>query len=823
MWVWWVVVGVLSGAGVGWAQEPPAPVATTSTTIAAAAPEEPKAPDAIAVPDIPARAEEATSLLRTVQIGAAPPPEVTEIERRAPLLHQHVRGRLADTVRTLDAGPSLATLDTMLEPWLALRNRADEWIEVVTSRAKDLEAELRKLEGARATWLVTQQAAQTGDVPPPVMQRVSATLDEIAAVRDRVAASRDRALVLLDRITQERGRCDEALARIGQARKAVVGRLFVRDRRPVWEESLVTTSWAAVGERVAQVLGVEVGMVGEHVDEHGLRLIGQLVALIGLFLALSRMRTTARRWIALDDSLAPTLRPLEFPFACALFVVLLLYDTVVPIEQRLLRELLGIVALVPVARLLIALVDPWLGRGIVALGGFFVFDRVRGLLFPVPSLEQVLFLLEMTAVLLALAWLRRGMHRAASTAVHTRRVQVAAQLAGILQIVVAAAVIAGALGFMRFARVLEIAVLGSSYVAAVLVVAVRVTEALVGYALRVRPLRLLRIVQEHRLTIERRVHRLLRLIALAAWTISVLAALAVWDTVVDAGSAVLGARFTRGELSLSLGDVLAFAVTVWIAFAVSAVIRFILQEDVFTRLRLARGLPAALSSLVHYFILLVGFFLGLAALGLDLNRVTLLAGAFGVGIGFGLQNIVNNFVSGLILLIERPIQVGETVQIGDLLGEVHRIGIRSSTVRTWEGAEVIVPNGNLISDRVTNWTLSDRMRRIELPVGVEYGTDPGRVVEILLDVARGQEGVLPDPSPQALFLGFGDSALNFELRAWTARTDGRFEDWIVTRSDLALAVYRGLEAAGIAIPFPQREVIVHMAPEGGLPRPSSRG
>src|SRR5262249_22674858 len=156
----------------------------------------------------------------------------------------------------------------------------------------------------------------------------------------------------------------------------------------------------------------------------------------------------------------------------------------------------------------------------------------------------------------------------------------------------------------------------------------------------------------------------------------------------------------------------AFAVTVWVAFTISSIIRFILQEDVFTRLRLARGLPAALSSLVHYFILLIGFLLRLAALGLDLHRVTILARALGVGLGLGLQNIVNNVVSGLILLVERPIQVGETVEIGDLLGEVHRIGIRSSTVRTWEGAEVIVPNGNLIADKVTNWTLSDRTRRI---------------------------------------------------------------------------------------------------------------
>src|SRR4029453_9153604 len=230
----------------------------------------------------------------------------------------------------------------------------------------------------------------------------------------------------------------------------------------------------------------------------------------------------------------------------------------------------------------------------------------------------------------------------------------------------------------------------------------------------------------------------------------------------------------------------------------------ILAADVFPRVTLRRGIAAALSSLVHYTVLLVGFLLGLGALGIDLTRITIIAGALGVGVGFGLQNVVNNFVSGLVLLFERPIQVGDSVQLGTLVGEVRRIGIRSSTVRTWEGAEVIVPNASLVSDQVTNWTLSDRMRRIDLDVGVAYGADPHRVVEILAEVARATPGILPEPEPILLFLGFGDSALNFQVRAWTAR----FEEWVRTRSELGLAVHAALKEAGIQIPFPQRDVRV---------------
>jgi small-conductance mechanosensitive channel len=217
---------------------------------------------------------------------------------------------------------------------------------------------------------------------------------------------------------------------------------------------------------------------------------------------------------------------------------------------------------------------------------------------------------------------------------------------------------------------------------------------------------------------------------------------------------------------------------------------------------MGRGLPYAISSLLHYLILLLGFLAAIGAMGVDLNRVTLLTGAFGVGVGFGLQTIVNNFVSGIILLLERPIQVGDAIQMTDLDGEVRRIGIRSTTVHTWRGAEVIVPNATLISGNLTNWTLSDRTRRFELPVGVAYGADPQRVIDLLREAAAAVPGVLGKPAPVVLFQGFGDSALNFEVRAWTAR----FEEWAAVHSQVAVAVNAALKAAGIEIPFPQRDV-----------------
>jgi small-conductance mechanosensitive channel len=207
---------------------------------------------------------------------------------------------------------------------------------------------------------------------------------------------------------------------------------------------------------------------------------------------------------------------------------------------------------------------------------------------------------------------------------------------------------------------------------------------------------------------------------------------------------------------------------------------------------------------VHYSLVVTGFLLGLAALGIDLTKITIVAGALGVGIGFGLQGLVNNFVSGMVILYERRINVGDAVQVGDVAGQVQQMGLRACTVRTWEGAEVIVPNATLTTDKVVNWTLSDRRRRIDLKIGVAYGTAPERLADVLLAVARKHSHVLADPAPVVLFQGFGDSALLFELRVWT----NRFDEWVQIRSELTTGAYAALRGAAIEIPFPQRDVHV---------------
>ena len=178
-------------------------------------------------------------------------------------------------------------------------------------------------------------------------------------------------------------------------------------------------------------------------------------------------------------------------------------------------------------------------------------------------------------------------------------------------------------------------------------------------------------------------------------------------------------------------------------------------------------------------------------------------GALSVGIGFGLQDVVNNFISGVILVYEKPIQEGDTVEVDNLLGKVTNLGIRASRVMTYDGAEVVVPNSNLTSNQLINWTLSDNRKRMAVSVGTAYGTDPNQVLEIIKNVANKHPNVLSYPEPLPLFEGFGDSSLDFRILFWV-----HFEEGFITKSDIAISIYNAFAENEIEIPFPQIDLHV---------------
>lgn len=222
------------------------------------------------------------------------------------------------------------------------------------------------------------------------------------------------------------------------------------------------------------------------------------------------------------------------------------------------------------------------------------------------------------------------------------------------------------------------------------------------------------------------------------------------------------------------------------------------------------GAGHAVVTIGTYLFWLAGILILLRVAGLDLSPLTVVAGAFSLGVGFGLQNIIQNFVAGIIILMERPIKTGDRIQAGDVVGEVVSISFRSTVIVTNDNIDVIVPNADFITGKVTNWTQVNRKVRFSVPVGVSYAADPDLVSSILLDIAQEAEGILADPRPDVLFEAFGDSALQFRLRYWT---ETYTDQPAVLQSHLNREILLRLRAAGIDIPFPQR--VVHLESSRG--------
>jgi small-conductance mechanosensitive channel len=323
-----------------------------------------------------------------------------------------------------------------------------------------------------------------------------------------------------------------------------------------------------------------------------------------------------------------------------------------------------------------------------------------------------------------------------------------------------------------------------------------IVSGLLLIAVRSRPLDLLKMVRENQPLFLRRLNRLVRILAICAWIAGVLTSLSALSAVSGLVLKMLSAKLNYGALHLSLGQVLEFVFTIWLSFQISRFLRFLLEEDIYDHFALPSGIPYAISKLLHYVVLLVGFYIALSTLNKnDLSTLNVLAGAFGVGLAFGTQNIVNNFVSGLILLFERPVKVGDVIQLDDTVGVVAHIGIRASIIRTMDSSEIIVPNGMLISNKVTNWTLSNRQRGIEIQVALAATADPKLVMELLVRVASENSMINKIPAPQAFLAKFSGDAFNYELHAWTTNADR----WIQIRSDLSVALNTALVKEGIVI------------------------
>lgn len=227
------------------------------------------------------------------------------------------------------------------------------------------------------------------------------------------------------------------------------------------------------------------------------------------------------------------------------------------------------------------------------------------------------------------------------------------------------------------------------------------------------------------------------------------------------------------------------------------------MKKIFPRYDLDVGVSQSMATIVRYVLIIIGLIIIFQTTGIDLSALGLLFGALGVGIGFGLQNITNNFISGLIILFERPIKVGDRIEVADLAGNIIDISARATTIVTNDNIVVIVPNSDFINTRVINWSHNNKQVRLNFPVGVSYNEDPEKIKKLLTEVANANTGVLSSPKPYILFEGFGDSSLNFIVMVWTSEYTDRPK---ILKSELYYEIFAKFKEHNVEIPFPQQDI-----------------
>ncbi len=780
------------------------PPVSNDQTVANTTPQQQASPTPIPISEIITQAESSSASLKELASDVSVNPTAEIVERELPALTGEINARFEETARVNEGRPSLEKLRSFETEWVTLTKSLPKWKGDLTDRARKLEEDLKQLQTLDEKWRKTLEEIRNAETPPEVPLKVEEILLAVAGTRKLIEEQQARIVALQSQVAEQQKRVDDAVGSIKQTRESLVGRLFVQDSPPIWNADFWTRAQQNISRDATDTFSTQTKSLSEFAGRNTGLIVIHFMVFAAFAGALIFLRRRADPWVEKEPELKTAAIIFYLPLSTALILAIFFSSSIYPQTPQFLQAIFGAIVLVPTVIILRRLVERPVYPLLYSLVVFYFVDQLRMIAEPLPVVSRLLFLAEMLGGFIFFLWLVLGRlsKDEAEEIVHGRIFRTIKIAAFIALPIFAISFLANAFGYLSLARLLGNAVLRSAYVAVIFYAAVRILDGLIIFALRFRPLSLLGMVQQHRLLIQERARKFLRGIAFLLWFVFTLEFLALREPLFGYLKALISGELNLGSLSISLGDVLAFVVTVWAAFLISRFIRFVFEEDIYTRVHLPRGIPYAISTVLHYVLLLLGFFFALAIIGFDLTKFTILAGAFGVGIGFGLQNIVNNFVSGLILLFERPVNVGDTVEVGEDSGDLLRIGLRASVLRTYQGSEVILPNGELISGRVVNWTLSDQQRRIEINVGVAYGTDPRRVIELLTNVAEQNKDVMKTPSPQTLFLGFGDSSLDFQLRAWT----DQFDNWIVIKNDLALGMHDALREAEIEIPFPQRDL-----------------
>ena len=752
--------------------------------------------------EIAAQAESVAATLREIEAGLQADQVSASLRVELPELSRQISAQLEENSKVLAGHPSLDALRALESDWTTIAASIQAWKSQGATQAGLLDTQMAQLGDMHHTWEDNLKSAKGTAVPVEFRDRIEATLTQIDLTRSRVENRRSEVLRVQNRISEVDSRAARGLEAVTTARQATVKGLMSLDSPPLWSPLVRRQLGPELLANWRDSVRGQLSTLSDYA-QHGIAKGLLHLCLFGFLVA--ALRWVARRvrpWALNDARLEVATRVFHTSISASLVISVFFSPWLYPQAPRMLLAILGAAALLPTVVVLRGLIQAELTSVLCLLTFFYFVDQVRVVAISIPVLARLIFCLEMLTGALFFWWILYTRRKALGW-----RWDATANATRLILALFLWALLANVFGHVNLANLVGNTVLRSAYLAVVLLGVTKIIEGLLFFALRTMPVQSLGVVRNHRRWLRRNLRRLTRFAVFAAWASATLDMLGLLSPLLAGSGEILEAQIGLGALHTSPRNVLACVLTIWGSFYLSRILRVVLDEDVYPRLELGRGLPYAVSTLLHYTILVVGLGIALAALGLETTKFAVVAGALGVGVGFGLQNIVNNFISGLILLFERPVKVGDIIQFGTYSGRLSQIGLRASILQVGDGSDVIIPNSQLISERVINWTMGDQLRRLDVTVSVAQDSEPERVIEILLKVAHSHTEILPDPQPEGLLTNFGESSLNFSLLAWTVSPV-----WLSVRSQILIQLKAELAQAGIVLSVPQCEVHLESPP-----------
>jgi potassium efflux system protein len=769
-------------------------------------------PAFINVTEITGQADGATSRINQLKARLESQTKASSIEKQLPAtLDSLKKMHSADTQEPL-AKYDLRILTSMSQKWELLNKKLSEWNNSLFGQSQSVEQIGKTLADMETLWKATGENALREKAPKAILHRVSALQEEIKSAESIAGKSLNQLLLAQNSISETQTWIRELLGNIKSVENARRGQLFVRDSPPLWESLFAARDSVAIVNQFrsswSELIQENVAFVKLNIDRVYLHIA--ILILITVLMGYLDLKNRKQQLFDEDDAaLKDSAYFISRPYSAALMVTLFLSVWIYPERNSAVGEVILLLLLIPVLRMSPGILQPELTRPVMALGALYILDVLQTNAMGFVRAQRLSLLLASLAGLSILIWLIMK-----SRTFDKRNLRFLPALFWrslyLVLIFMFISLLANVYGITNLADLLCWGVIESVYLFVIIYLFTMITTGIVTVLIRRRRVKAMQFIKTYAQNVERWAKMVINFTAMIIWIRISLKIFGILDPIKSWYQEVIAIQWKIGSMVISVNAVVDMILILLGTFVITKVIRIFLDLEIFPRLRLPKGLPGAISMMIRYILVTFGLFMAISSIGIDLGAFGLLAGALGVGLGFGLQKIVANFISSLILGFGQVIRIGDTISYNEAIGNVTDIGVNTTVVKTFDGSDVIIPNSDLISNKVINWTLSDTIRRMELPVKVAFENDPHHVLKILQKVVQDHPDVLKKPEPIAVFNGFGDNFLDFTLYYWIQ--SGLF---FRLKTEVALNVYDEMKAHGIKTPRPQRDLRLSMDDKEG--------